>query len=459
MPRIRDPLYDIIEFEDNRLQNCLWEVVQTPSFQRLRRIKQLGFSDYVYPGATHSRFAHSLGVFYTAKKLISLIEKMSPTSFSQENANCALAAALVHDIGHGPFSHAFESVGRELDLPMATHEFVSGEIIRTSEIGDIFNKYATQFSDKVAELIQQKGPSDIYSAVISSQFDADRLDYMQRDRIMAGTKIGAIDFSWLLDNLEIGKIPWGDEIEQKGELETFILNSKAIHAAEAYVLGLFQLYPTVYFHKATRCLELIFKNLLMQLFSLVKEGKLDFIGISPNHPLVVFAQQPNELKGALSLDDSVILGALPQLMNAKDSAIKHFSQCLYERRLYKCYDISKLINENLDKGLAPDEEDDQYTKLWLEISSEIREWLTENNKSNHILLDFGKREPYKHYAEDQVPLNQIRVVIENGQKDISIVSPIINAIKPFRFYRIYVDKKEAVCIKFVDNKLGKWRSN
>lgn len=107
--RVRDPLHNLIEFGGDELERVLWRVVQTRPFQRLRRIKQLGFSDLVYPGASHSRFAHSLGVFHTARDLMNVIRAQRERSESRENR--ALAAALVHDVGHGPFSHAFVADG------------------------------------------------------------------------------------------------------------------------------------------------------------------------------------------------------------------------------------------------------------------------------------------------------------------------------------------------------------
>src|SRR5215471_17903843 len=119
--RIRDPLHNLIEFGTGQFEDVIWRVIQTRPFQRLRRVKQLGFSELVYPGATHSRFAHSVGVFHTARQLMSVIERhlTKSAAFKPAKANTALAAALLHDIGHGPFSHAFEDVGDRLKLKMA----------------------------------------------------------------------------------------------------------------------------------------------------------------------------------------------------------------------------------------------------------------------------------------------------------------------------------------------------
>jgi HD superfamily phosphohydrolase len=138
LQRIRDPLHNLIEFKGDELERHLWRVIQTRPFQRLRRVKQLGFSDLVYPGATHSRFAHSVGVFHTARELMNVVRRYEARAESRENI--ALAAALVHDVGHGPFSHAFEKVGLRLGLTLANHEHVSDLLIRRGEIAEILNE-------------------------------------------------------------------------------------------------------------------------------------------------------------------------------------------------------------------------------------------------------------------------------------------------------------------------------
>src|SRR5262245_24097761 len=138
--RIRDPLHDLIEFnvERSQVERVLWRVLETRPFQRLRRIKQLGFSDFVYPGATHSRLLHSVGVFHTARRLLRIIERH--TGVKEARGDQALAAALVHDLGHGPFSHAFEKIGERFRLKMANHETVSDTIIRNSEVTSLLSE-------------------------------------------------------------------------------------------------------------------------------------------------------------------------------------------------------------------------------------------------------------------------------------------------------------------------------
>ena len=132
---------------------------------------------------------------------------------------------------------------------------------------------------------------------------------MRRDRLMTGTKHAAIDFEWLMENSEIGSVPYGVDKTSIGSVETFVLGPKAIYAAEAYVLGLFQLYPLmVYLHKATRGAEKICVELLTRAINLIQNGSLKNTGLPQNHPLVKFAQKPDKIDYALALDDTVIWG-------------------------------------------------------------------------------------------------------------------------------------------------------
>lgn len=310
--RIRDPVHDLIEFDATKFDNSLWKVLDTRPFQRLRRIKQLGFSEFVFPGATHTRFAHSVGVYHTARRLMKIVERKlgSQNHFDPDMAQVALAAALVHDVGHGPFSHAFEEVGKILDWKLAKkHELVSEALIREGEIAECLKSLGSGFANDVANIIGTEKPTSIYSAVVSSQFDADRLDYLLRDRMMTGTQHSGIDFEWLMANLEVGTVPTGVDDSQTNDVETFVLGSKAVYAAEAYVLGLFQLYPTIYFHKTTRCFEKLFSQLLLRLAHIVTDGTGGKSGLEWHHPLFAFCREPNNIERILALDDACINGA------------------------------------------------------------------------------------------------------------------------------------------------------
>jgi uncharacterized protein len=352
---------------------------------------------------------------------------------------------------------------------MANHEFLSDVSIRETEIGDAFRPLGSGFADDVADVINSAAPRNIYGAVVSSQFDADRLDYMQRDRLMTGTQLGAIDFEWLLANLEVGSVPTGVDEKSLGSVETFVLGPKAIHAAEAYVLGLFQLYPTVYFHKATRGAEKIFGSLLFRVVSLVRQGLWKATGLPNNHPLIRFATDPDVVENILVLDDAVIWGSLPLMMTAKDRLVAEFSTRLGARRLYKCVDIHAELrhairgyHKKLPKGKAAALQVLKFDKACVSINEKITEWVSlDRSEIPRILIDVAVREPYKRFQESKGPLNQIRIRIpgEDELVDLGERSKIVGAIEPFRLFRVYVNGADDDALKYVRSVIEKDAKN
>ncbi len=386
-------------------------------------------------------------------------EHLGTVRFEETHARVALAAALVHDLGHGPFSHAFEDVGKELKLKMANHEVVSDILIRDSEVAAALRPLGSGFANDVADVIKSAGPGNIYSAVVSSQFDADRLDYMQRDRLMTGTGLGAIDFEWLLANLEVGEVPYGVDEEALGTLETFVLGPQAIHAAETYVLGLFQLYPTVYFHKATRGAEKIFSRLLYRVVTLVREGSSRLTGLPSNHPLVQFAKDSERVENVLALDDTVVWGALPLMASAKDIIISEFAGRLRDRRLYKSFDVHAELKRKLSeidgkslKGRAALMRQGRIEQSYVDINEKVTEWMSDNKRGiPRILSDKATREPYKDFQESKGPLNQIRIRTNETKNlvDLGERSKLVAAIEPFNLFRLYFDSSDEDALKFI----------
>jgi uncharacterized protein len=438
--RIRDPLHDLVEFDVGRsqLEEVLWRVIQTRPFQRLRRIKQLGFSDFVYPGATHSRLLHSVGVFHTARRLLRVIEKYRTRD---ARADQALAAALVHDLGHGPFSHAFEKIGERFGLRMANHEAVSDMLIRDGEISELLCEMGSGFANDVADMVTGSGTPTIYSAVVSSQFDADRLDYMRRDRLMTGSQHAGIDFEWLMENLEVGEVAHGVSETGLKPVQTFVLGRKAIFAAEAYVLGLFQLYPTVYFHKATRGAETIYTELLSRAIALIGDGSVGKTGLPMTHPLVKFAQAPDDIECALALDDTVIWGSLSLMAGSEDRCISEFAKRLRDRQLYKCIDVrAKIAQDKDDAAASSSEADTVCAGIRDEIGKCLGEWSAKcPDGPPRILIDEVKRSPYNTLTEDpKGPLNQINIHTEGDHLvELSERSNVVAALEAYKALRLY----------------------
>jgi HD superfamily phosphohydrolase len=424
--RLRDPVHDLIEFSDSAFERMIWKLLETPEFQRLRRIRQLGFSDLVFPGATHSRFAHSVGVFHTARLLCGVIAEKLGNNFNREAAETVICAALIHDLGHGPFSHAFESA-----LNMSgRHEAWTEKIIQSPDISKIMDDYRQNMSADVAKIFKAESSPDIYSSVVSSQFDADRLDYMRRDRMMTGTQIGGIDFTWLLSNLEVCKIDVGVDDQKYAEIDTLVLANKALWAGESYVLSLFQLYPNVYLHKTTRGAEQLFGLMMQSVKSLVDERSEGQTGLPADHPLIRYLRDQT-LPNYLELDDTVLWGALPLLAQAKDAELARVANDLRHRNLPKVIDVGRALAGGHINGA-----DSPRTVKFARLLAEA----VKSNQSlgNRILRDNFSRNPYKRRAYDSPKaIERIHILVEGRPVDLADESAVVRALMPFEVNRLY----------------------
>lgn len=457
--RVRDPIHNLIEFGTDQFEDTLWRVIQTPPFQRLRRIKQLGFSEFVFPGATHTRFAHSIGVFHMARLLMGVIRKYVDThqqQFKTQQANYALAAALLHDVGHGMFSHAFEGIGKEFRWKMARHEDVSQRLIRESEISEVLDKALGKgFSENVADLISQDTPNDLYGSIVSSQFDADRLDYMQRDRMMTGVQSSSVDPTWLLANLEVAEVSTGADETGVGKIETLVLGPKAVQTAESYVLALFHLYPNVYLHKTTRGAEMLFKALIRRLVKLGSDDHIAKTGLNERHPIFRFIQEPDNLSRALSLDDTVFWGALPMLAEAEDEEVRRLTISLSGRHLMRCVDLRLRVDAELSPREKETREQRQArVKLICDaIAGELKDREADSTGGrSRFLVDQYARNPYKRFQDSKTPLNQILLRAgEGAPRDIAEFSPVIASAEPFAICRAYIFRDDVTADSEIEN--------
>ena len=440
--RMRDCLHNLIEFEPDKFYLLLWKIIDSEPFQRLRRIKQLGFSEFVYPSAKHCRFEHSLGVFYNACRLIEKIRKKRGKDFNQERAEVAIIAALVHDIGHGPYSHAFESVGRELGFVYAKHEDVSREIILNSEIGTYLNDHRKGFADLVADMVVAESPLDIYTTIVSSQFDADRLDYLERDQLMTGSRNSQIDLNWLISNIEIRKTPVEIEPGVIEEVETIIFNSKAKLALQTYILGLFNLYASVYFHPVTRSAEQVFKHLLLRIHKLIQRGDMEKIALHSNHPIMCFFQNPHTIENVLALDDNVISSALWDLMKSKDKFVAKLAFMLRNRRLPKAFDVREQVKEYFQgdefRGLTKEKRNKLIDESVVHFKERLQGHTKKLNLGELVWLDSGSRTAYKSISKKPNKLDTIQV-FENGKVfGIEELSVAVEMVEKYKFERVYL---------------------
>lgn len=253
MKYVRDPLYGFISIEKPFL-----EMIDSPEFQRLRRIAQLGFAHLVYPTAIHTRFEHSLGCFYLADKI-------------SKKFGCGdefKAAALLHDIGHAPFSHSAESLIR--NITGKSHEDIAVEKIKRNVV-DILEK-ASISAKEVCRLIEGKG---LYGKLISGEIDVDRLDYLRRDAYYTGVAYGVTDADVVIKSLECSG---------KG----FCVKTEYTPALESILIARYMMYPTVYNHHTVRIARTMFRKALQKILESIDIEKFlnmddfDIIGILRN---------------------------------------------------------------------------------------------------------------------------------------------------------------------------------
>lgn len=430
--RIRDPVHDLIVFRDHSdIDQLAWELINTREFQRLRRIRQLGFSEFVFPGATHTRFSHCVGVYQTARELLEIIKQKIGSDYDEGRAEVALCAALLHDIGHGPFSHAFENAEKKLERGK-NHESWGSEIIKedTEVHSKLVERRSEIFADEVAGLLAAKEPKDIYSSVVSSQFDADRLDYIRRDRYMTGTGLGHIDFGWLLDCLEVEVITISDpEHTDYSDVQSLILNYKGLNAAESYLLARINLFTNVYMHKTTRGAEKLLGAFLEQLAMDIAGANLSKSGVPENHPLVVHLSSSPSLETYLLLDDDVIWSALNHARLGKSPTLSKLGAALLDRKLYKCFDPT----------LIPGKGEAAIPKFMKRLQEEGRKLGLEEDYS--LLIDEFRLSPYGLYSyDDPGVLQKILIGHIDGSRSSDIVqrSEIISGIKDTSTLRIYL---------------------
>lgn len=404
--------------------------------------------------------AHSLGVFHTARQLSEVVsDKLGGPiggSFDSRRAQIAVAAALIHDIGHGPFSHAFEHALGGVRLSRK-HELRTERLIMETELRRVFEDgFGADFPKAVSKVIVSKDPVDIYASIVSSQFDADRLDYMRRDRLMSGTQQSAIDYEWLLRNLEVGKVSVGVDDKEFAKVETFVLNQKAAIAAEGYALSLFYLYINVYYHKTTRGFEKLFTALMERVATLVIAGDFAATGLPANHPIVNYLKDPDDVERFLQLDDSVVYGALSQLASATDNAVSELSARIRDRNPYKCVDVSKFMAAKFEKPDASDPS--ERAEAQLEARRRVAKaaelvkdrQLTSQRVDNVPLVledEKAKRAAYKQEGK----LSSIYLLgPDNKLHDLANSSPVVDALGEFNAYRLYCrDESGSALIKSV----------
>jgi HD superfamily phosphohydrolase len=422
--RIRDPLHGLIVFKGkDDVDQVAWRLLNSREMQRLRRIRQLGFSDLVYPGATHSRLAHSIGVYHTARHLVQVIEEQVP-AVDPHRRRVVLLAALLHDVGHGPFSHAFEGATAKAGMAKDHEDWSADIILGDTEIHSVLDEVDPKIAGDIARLLKEEEPKDIFATIVSSQFDADRLDYLQRDRLMTGVQFGHLDQDWLFDCLRVGKVTVGTD--DPFDADCLYLSPKGRRVAEEYLEARHRLYVMVYMHKTTRGAEKILEQLLRLFSSDVRENKIDASIFPGSQLLNFFSTKDPSLRAYLGLDDSVIWTELGRMAEELTGEIAELADRLRNRRLYKCFDVAEKLG-----GKPPGN-----------IRLRFKKALREAGDISYLEDDYALS-PYKIYDFDS-PSALSKVLVKEHDSDaqptgIETLSPIIKALtEREQIYRLYV---------------------
>lgn len=391
----RDPIHGTI-IVDNQI---ILDLIDTPEFQRLRRIKQLGASSMTFHGAEHSRFGHCLGVYEITRRICNLFQRNYPQQAPQDGLwndqerPVALCAALLHDLGHGPYSHTFEHIFHT-DHEQITRRIITSE---STNINRILRRVGNDFPQKVASVIDHTYQNPQVVQMISSQVDADRMDYLQRDSYYTGTNYGKFDLDRVLHMMR--PVKGGIAFEING-----------MHAVEDYILSRLQMYLQVYFHPVSRSMEVILDHLLMRakwLYQHPSQYQPEFMP----RLLMPFFNGHYDLNDYLTLDDGVLTTYFIHWMNSSDKILSDLAQRFINRRPFK----SAVY--------------DQQTRFML---PKLRELITTAgfDVDYYTAVDSSYKLPYDTYnPQDSKPQTQIELIYPNGElTELSQVSTLVASV-------------------------------
>jgi HD superfamily phosphohydrolase len=331
---LRDPVHGLVAFEGPEEQ-IIEDLLDTAEVQRLRRVRQLGVTSLAFPGAEHSRFAHALGAAFVMKLLLARLRAIhgvlpEAQRVTPERAREALAAAFLHDLGHGPLSHLFEEA-----IPGAPeHETWTERIVLDSSTGvnRVLSSIDAELPQAVANLVHGRHPLAYLAKAVSGELDVDRCDYLLRDAHATGVRYGVYDLDWLLRSLCFAPLA-GTELAPALAID----GAKGLPAIEAFITARLFMFQQVYLHKATRAAEWMIRTILGRAVAVLRAG--DHLAGVPAAVTSAARGDSIALGDYLELDDGVLWGAMHAWEGAKDAPLADLCRRIRARALFKTLEL------------------------------------------------------------------------------------------------------------------------
>ena len=337
---LKDPVHSYIHIHYEVIWNCL----DSKEFQRLRRIRQLGGDFQVYPTAEHSRFSHSLGVYEIVRRMVTEVKTLCAELTEYEKV-CVMLAGLLHDVGHGPFSHAFEHVTNH-----SHEEYTAKIILGETELNSILRAVSKKMPEDIVSIIQHTHENDILNQIVSGQLDADRMDYLLRDSYFTATSYGQFDLERILRTMRVRKTSEGRKV--------IVVKHTGIHSVEDYIMARYQMYWQVYYHPVARSYEAVFIQLFNRLKDIFKDNKDYFEDMKVLIPFLEKAEVSEE--EYFRLDENSLLYCCALIQDKDDVIAADLAQRLQNRKLFEYVDYNEENLAQIQNMLRENGYDEQY---------------------------------------------------------------------------------------------------
>ena len=337
---LKDPVHSYIHIHYEVIWNCL----DSKEFQRLRRIRQLGGDFQVYPTAEHSRFSHSLGVYEIVRRMVTEVKSLCVELTEYEKV-CVMLAGLLHDVGHGPFSHAFEHITNH-----SHEEYTAKIILGNTELNAILRNVSEKLPQDIVSIIQHTHENDILNQIVSGQLDADRMDYLLRDSYFTATSYGQFDLERILRTMRVRKTNEGRKV--------IVVKYTGIHSVEDYIMARYQMYWQVYYHPVARSYEAVF----IQLFNRLKDiFKVDKDYFEDMKVLIPFLEKSEvSVDEYFKLDENSLLYCCALIQDKEDKIAADLAKRLQNRRLFEYVDYNEENLAQIKNMLKENNFDERY---------------------------------------------------------------------------------------------------